>query len=89
MANQFALHPAYPNPFNVSTQIQFDVPRASLVQIRIYDVQGRVVEDLAARVFDAGTHNVMFDASNRASGMYVVKMTSGAFASSQKLVLIK
>ena len=85
----FALAPAYPNPFNATTQISFDVPRSSFVQLRIYDLQGRVVENLVSRVFEAGAHSLTYDATGRASGMYLLRMTSGDFASAQKLILLK
>ncbi len=94
-SHSFIPHPssfilsAYPNPFNATTQIRFDVPRSSLVQVRIYDLQGRLVDELASRMFDAGTHTLNYDASAHASGMYVVRMTSGDFSAAQKVLLLK
>ncbi|MDD5088542.1 MAG: T9SS type A sorting domain-containing protein, partial [bacterium] len=94
-SDSFTPHPstfilsAYPNPFNAATQIQFEVPRHSFVQLHVYDLQGRLVETLASRMFDAGTHQVALDASNRASGMYIVQMKSGDFSAAQKLILLK
>ncbi len=95
----YELHPIYPNPFNATTQIRFDVPRVALVQLRIYDLQGRVVENLASRVFEAGEHALTYDASARASGMYVLRMTAtplyppakagGEWTAAQKLMLLK
>jgi hypothetical protein len=89
VANQLTLFPAFPNPFNASTEIRFNLPRASLVQLRVCDMQGRFVDDLASQVFQAGTHRLVFDASIHASGMYVVRMNSGEFSAAKKLVVVK
>ena len=80
---------AYPNPFNAATQIRFDVPRSSFAEIAVYDLQGRLVEQLASRMFEAGTHSLAYDAGDRASCMYIVQMTSGEFSAAQKVVLLK
>jgi hypothetical protein len=80
---------AYPNPFNYATQIRFDLPRASFVELNVYDVTGRLVENLASRMYQAGSHSVAFDGSNRASGMYVVKMESGQYSTAQQVILVK
>jgi hypothetical protein len=94
-SDSFIPHPssfilsAFPNPFNATAQIRFDVPRSSFVNIAVYDLQGRLVDELASRVFDAGTHTINYDASARASGMYFVQMESGNFSSAQKLMLLK
>jgi hypothetical protein len=85
----YFLGPNFPNPFNPTTTIRFGLPRSSLVQIQICDLQGRLVESLASRVFEAGTHTLNYDASAHASGMYVVRMTSETFSSAQKLILLK
>lgn len=64
----------YPNPFNSSTQIQFDVLRHSHVNIRIYDVTGRLVQTLINSEQPAGTHVVTWNADRYASGLYLVRM---------------
>ncbi len=79
----------YPNPFNATTQIRFDLPRAGFVKLEVYDVTGRRVETLASRVFEAGTHSLAFDGSDRASGMYVVRMSDGDRLHAQKVMLLK
>jgi hypothetical protein len=68
---------------------QVDVPQTAPVQIRIYDLQGRVVENLASRVFAARTHSIAYDASGHASGTYIVRMMSGDFSTAQKIMLLK
>jgi hypothetical protein len=94
-SDHFALSPsslslsAYPNPFNATTQIRFDLPRASFVNLSVYDVTGRLVENLASRMYETGTHSVAFNGENQASGMYIVRMNSGGLSSSQKVMLLK
>jgi hypothetical protein len=80
---------SYPNPFNSSTQIRFDVPKAGLVDLKVYDIEGRLVETLASRVFGAGSHTLTYDTSGRASGAYFVRMASGEFTTTQKIVFLK
>jgi hypothetical protein len=86
---RYELRPLYPNPFNAVTQISFDVPRTAKVNLEVFDIEGRLVRTLASQVFPAGVHDMTYDAREQASGMYVVRMQSGAFASAQKVVLLK
>lgn len=60
----------YPNPFNTSTVVTFDVPRRASVRIKVYDVLGREITTLANDVFSPGRHAVRFDAEGQASGTY-------------------
>ncbi len=91
---QFGLY-ASPNPFNPSTKIRFDLPLASIVTLKIYDILGREVSVLAEGEKGSGTHMVTWNAEDKASGIYIarieIKSTDGSFlyANSQKLVLIK
>ena len=89
LVTTFSLHPVYPNPFNATAQIRFDVPSTSFVNVAVYDLQGRLVEQLASRMFEAGTHGIAYDAIKNASGMYIVRMSSDAFSETQKIVLLK
>ena len=86
---EYALHDVYPNPFNATTQIRFDVPHASFVNVAVYDLQGRLLETLASRMFEAGRHTIAYDASPCPSGTYIVRMQSGEFSAAQKVVLMK
>ena len=89
VAGNFKLHSAYPNPFNATTQIRFEVPRSSHMNVAIYDLQGRLVETIASRLFAAGTHSLAYDASRRASGVYFVSMQCGEFSAAQKIVVLR
>ncbi|MCB1060277.1 MAG: VWA domain-containing protein [Calditrichaeota bacterium] len=85
----FALLPNYPNPFNGSTTIEFDLPEASDVQLVVYDISGRKVTELAHGSFASGRHAVVFGGEELASGLYLCHMTAGKFSTRQKMLLLK
>jgi hypothetical protein len=85
----YVLEQNYPNPFNQSTIIRFHMPSDGLVKLKIYDIIGREVATLVNGLMETGTHNIEFDASNLPSGVYLYRITSGAFAETKKLVLIR
>ena len=86
---EFSLSAAYPNPFNPTTTISFGLAVDSEVSIQIYNLQGRVVETLASQFMQAGYHSVTWNANNYSSGVYFVKMATGDYVSTQKLLLVK
>ncbi len=90
----FALEGNHPNPFNPQTTISFDLPRETMVEIVIHDLQGRRVAVLVHDVRSAGRHEVIWtgrDQSGRAvaSGTYFYVMRAGDFTERQKMVLLK
>ena len=85
----FELAEAYPNPFNPSTSIDFSLMSDSYVSLKVYNMQGREVATLASGQFASGSHSVTWNANDFSSGIYIVKMVSGNFVDSQKLMLIK
>ncbi len=85
----FALHAAYPNPFNPATELRFDLARNGATTLRVFDTLGREVATLIDRDMQAGTHSVRFDGANLASGVYFARLTSGANTAVQKVVLMK
>ncbi len=90
LPNEFALHAPYPNPFNSTTVVGFDLPRNEVVSLIIYDVLGREVANLAHQQFTAGTHKLSFNGARLASGMYFVRMkTDNGFVQSRKMLLLK
>jgi hypothetical protein len=80
---------SFPNPFNASTRITFSLPQATPVDLRVYDIQGRLVETLVSKVMAAGYYSVYFDGHEFASGAYLLRLTSGRNYQTQKVVLIK
>jgi hypothetical protein len=89
MPKTISLENAYPNPFNPVTTLNFSLPESQDVMIQIYNLQGRVVETLIDGAVEAGYHTAKWNADYHASGVYFVKMVSGDFISSQKLILLK
>jgi hypothetical protein len=86
---QYKLYNNYPNPFNPSTKIKYDVAKDSKVVIRVYDVLGRAVTTLVDGRQAAGTYELDFNASNFASGIYFLKMSAGDYVKTQKMMLLK
>ena len=85
----YVLHAAYPNPFNPSTEIRFDLPEASDVRLAVYDVTGREVTRLADGPMGAGSHRVRFEAAGLPSGVYLYRLEAGAFAATERMTLVK
>ncbi len=86
---EFALHQNFPNPFNASTTIPFDVPAASFVTIRVWDLLGREVSVLVNGIKEAGRHETRWNAQGVSSGVYLYRMQAVGLAQTRKLVLTK
>ena len=86
---KFALHPAFPNPFNSSTTISFDLPEAGKVSLIVYDIQGREVAKLVDGMKPAGSHQIVLDAKDLTSGVYFARLTAGEFRQVRKMLLVK
>ena len=91
---QFALHYNYPNPFNPSTTIQFDLPKATHVELVVYNILGQRVATLVDRYYPAGWHSVTWDGRTSsgkevASGIYLYRIETEYDAASKKMVLVK
>lgn len=86
---KFNLQQNYPNPFNPTTNIRFDLPERSNVSLNVYNVMGQRVAVLANEVFQAGTHQVTFDASSLTSGMYLYQLETENFQQTKKMLLIQ
>ena len=85
----FSLGQAVPNPFNPSTTISYSVAETSVASLTVYDLAGHAVATLVDGMVEAGSHSVVFDGSNLASGVYFYTLRSGASVQSQKMVLVK
>ncbi len=86
---KFSLSQNYPNPFNPTTKINYALPNASKVSIKIYDILGRVVKQLVNEFKDAGYYSEIFDGTNLASGVYFYRIEAGKFVESKKMVIVK
>jgi uncharacterized delta-60 repeat protein len=78
-----------PNPFNLSTAISYQLSAVSFVNLAVYDVGGRKVAELVNDWRDAGVHEVVFDGSGLASGVYVYQLQTGLGSTMGKLLLVK
>ncbi len=90
---QFAVG-AYPNPFNPSTTLTYDLPSDEMVSIVIYDAIGQEVRRLVSAQRSAGRYTVQWDARDSqghsvGSGVYIAKIEAGSFSASQKMLLLK
>ena len=74
----------YPNPFNPSTIITFQIPEAGLVSLKVYDLLGREVATLVDEHKTAGSYDVEFNASELSSGVYFYKINYWKFRTSKK-----
>ena len=93
LPTEFAVN-VYPNPFNPSTTISYDLPEAAPVTVVIYDVLGQQVRRLVSQFNAAGRYSVQWDARDNqgrgvASGVYIAKVDAGTTTLSQKMLLLK
>ncbi len=79
----------YPNPFNPSTVIQYYLPKRDNIELAVFDMQGKQVANLVTGPTEAGHHEVTFNATNLASGLYLYRLTTSTITITKKLVLIK
>jgi hypothetical protein len=85
----FLLEQNFPNPFNPTTTIRFQVPNDGHVSLKVFDMLGREVATLVNEVRDAGLYEAVFDATNLSSGMYFYKLESGSFVQAKKMIIMK
>ena len=85
----YALYQNYPNPFNPSTTIKFAVPVKTRLRLTIYNSIGEKVKELFNGELDAGYHEMNFNASGLASGIYFYRLESDKFVQTKKLILLK
>ena len=91
---RFSLSQNFPNPFNPTTEIKYELPAESLVNITIYDLMGRKINALVNQEQSAGSYSLQWDATNNVgeavpAGMYIYTIQAGKFNSTKKMVLLK
>ncbi len=87
--SRFELFQNYPNPFNPTTTIQYAIPKAEHVTLKVYDELGKEVSTLVNENKEAGQYRVNFNGSNFASGIYYYRITAGDFTEVKKLMLLR
>ena len=83
------LHQNFPNPFNPTTSIRFELARAQQVRLEVFSVNGQQVAILVDGVMPAGTHAIPFEARNLATGMYVYRLVTETWHSERSMVLLR
>ena len=89
LPERLTLHSAYPNPFNPSTVISFDLPDAEMVSLEIFDIAGRQVASLISEYMIPGSHQINWNPGNLSSGIYLVNLVVGTETFNQKITYIK
>jgi M6 family metalloprotease-like protein len=87
--NEIMLFPNYPNPFNPETTFSFNIGSLQHTSLRIYDIQGRLIETLVQDKINPGFHTMSWDASEVATGVYFVKLISGDKIKTRKIMVLK
>ena len=91
---EFKLHENYPNPFNPSTNIKFDIPENGLVSLIVYDLMGHKVAELVNTNMNSGFHNVSWNGTDNfgntvSTGVYIYQLKTGNYSNTQKMLFIK
>jgi flagellar hook assembly protein FlgD len=94
LPKQFALYPAYPNPFNPTTTLRYELPEDAIVNITIYDMVGRIIRTLVNDSQTAGYKSIQWNATNDrnepvSTGLYLYTIQAGKFRQTEKMVLLK
>jgi hypothetical protein len=92
--NEFMLYTAFPNPFNPSTTIRFDLPEDSFVTINVYDMVGRHVKTLLNNNMPAGRKSIVWDSTNYfdqhvSAGTYFYVIRTDRYSQTKKMILLK
>lgn len=85
----YNLYQNFPNPFNPSTTITFDIPKSNFVSLKVYDMLGKEITTLVNGNYNAGSYSVNFEAANFSSGVYFYKILSGNYSEIKKMILLK
>lgn len=89
LVETYILSQNYPNPFNPTTTIKYTLPQAGEVLLIIYNITGQEVARLIDSIQRAGNHNIIWDASTFASGIYLYRLQSGNFIQTRKMLYLK
>jgi hypothetical protein len=87
--DEFKLFDSYPNPFNSSTKIRFQVPKTTNTRLIIYNIQGKEISVLVNQNLNAGKYEINFDGTQLSSGIYFYKLITNDYSDTKKFVIIK
>ncbi|MBM2846015.1 MAG: hypothetical protein HW407_1327 [Bacteroidetes bacterium] len=86
---EFVLHQNYPNPFNPTTTVEFQLPHSAFVSLIVFNALGREVTRLLDTDLEAGTHRLLFEAGDFASGVYYYRLTAGHFVDTKRFIFLR
>lgn len=89
LPEEFALHAPYPNPFNPSTTIKWDIAEAGDVKINIYDLSGRLAQTIHSGYQEAGSYKRQINMFHNPSGIYLLHMVTSSYREVKKMLLVK
>ena len=89
LPDKFFISQNYPNPFNPSTIINYQIPKSTLVTLKVYDILGREVTTLVNEEKPAGNYEINFNGSRLSSGIYFYRIQVGGYTSIKKMILLK
>jgi len=89
LTSAFHLFSNYPNPFNPTTKIKFQIPETGITILKIYDVLGNEVTVLINEEESAGSYEVEFNGTGLPSGIYFYQLKAGNYVATKKMILLK
>jgi flagellar hook assembly protein FlgD len=89
LPSEFALLGNYPNPFNASTVISYELPTDTHVKVEVYNISGQKVATVVDGQQEAGYRSVLWDASGTSSGIYLYKLTAGDYTEIKTMTLLR
>ncbi len=89
LPTKFSLSQNYPNPFNPTATIQYAIPKAGAVTLKVYNILGQEMITIINEERPAGSYEVEFNASTLPSGIYFYRLQAGSFVKTKKMVLMK
>ncbi|MBD3287951.1 DUF5050 domain-containing protein [candidate division KSB1 bacterium] len=89
IAENFKLNNAYPNPFNPTTIISYQIGEPASVQLRVYNLNGQLIETLVDGHQESGAHRVQWNAEDVSSGVYLFRLTAGNYSQTMKGTLLR
>jgi len=89
LPDTYSIYNIYPNPFNPTTYIDYSLPENASIELFVYNIHGRHIQTLVQDFQTAGYHSINWNAQNYPSGIYLIRLESGKYSETQKVVLIK
>jgi len=85
----FKLFDNYPNPFNSTTTIKYNIPQSGIVTLKIFDINGKLVKTLVNGYQQKGQYVINFNASELSSGIYFYQLSTNQFTQTKKMIYMK